>query len=83
MSFWILTLFPNLLIIRHLLSLFFTFRSVNNEKKNKGKEIVDEEDSPETQPQVHPLAGDKKRSMSKNLDLGNLPNWRGKKAKHG
>ena len=43
-------------------------------KENKGKEIVDKEDRPETQPQVRPLAGDKKRSMSKNLDLGNLPN---------
>ena len=52
-------------------------------KENKGKEIVDEESRPETQPQVRPLAGDKKRFVSKNLDLGNLPNRRGKKAKHG
>ena len=52
-------------------------------KENKGKEIVDEEDRPESQSQVRPLAGDKKRSLSKNLDLGNLPNCRGKKAKHG
>ena len=43
-------------------------------KENKGKEIVDEKDRPETQPQVCPLVGDKKRSVSKNLDLGNLPN---------
>ena len=52
-------------------------------KENKGKEIVDEEDRPETQPQIRPLAGDKKRFVSKSLDLGNLPNRRGKKAKHG
>ena len=52
-------------------------------KENRGKEIVDEEDHPESQPQVRPLAGDKKRSVSKSLDLGNLPNRRGKKAKHG
>ena len=52
-------------------------------KENKGKEIVDEEDRPETQPQVRPLAGDKKRFVSKNLDLGNLPSRRGQKAKHG
>ena len=29
------------------------------------------------------MAGDKKRSLSKSLDLGNLPNRRGKKTKHG
>ena len=34
-------------------------------KENKGKEIVDEEDRPVTQPQLRPLAGDKKRSVSK------------------
>ena len=43
-------------------------------KENKGKEIVDEEDHPETQSQARPLARDKRRSLSKNLDLGNLPN---------
>ena len=52
-------------------------------KENKGKEIVNEEDRPKSQPQVRPLAGDKKRSLSKSLDLGNLPNHWGKKAKHG
>jgi len=43
-------------------------------KENKGKEVVGEENSPETQPQASPLAGEKKRSLSKNLDLRNLPN---------
>ena len=52
-------------------------------KENKGKEVVNEEDRPESKPQVRPLAGDKKRSLSKRLDLGNLPNRQGKKAKHG
>ena len=52
-------------------------------KENKGKEIVDEEGRPESQPQARPLAGDKKRSLSKSLDLGNLPNCWGKEAKHG
>ena len=51
-------------------------------KENMGKEIVDEEDHLETQSQVCPLVGDKKRSVSKNLDLGNLPKRQGKKAKH-
>ena len=51
-------------------------------KENKGKEVVNEEDRPESQPQVRPLAGDKKRPLSKSLDLGNLPNRQGKKAKH-
>ena len=37
----------------------------------------------ETQSQAHPSAGDKRKSLSKNLDLGNLPSRREKKAKHG
>ena len=52
-------------------------------KENKEKEVIGEESRPEAQSQAHPLVGDKKRSLSKNLDLGNLPNRRGKKAKHG
>ena len=52
-------------------------------KENKGKEVVDEGSHPEIQPQAHPSIGDKRKSLSKNLDLGNLPNRRGKKAKHG
>ena len=52
-------------------------------KENKEKEAIGEESCPEAQSQARSLAGDKKRSLSKNLDLGNLPNRRGKKAKHG
>ena len=51
-------------------------------KENKEKEVVGEENRPETQAQVHPSAGDKRKPLSKNLDIGNLPSRRGKKAKH-
>ena len=51
-------------------------------KENKEKEVVGEESRPETQTQVRPSAGDKRKSLSKNLDIGNLPSRRGKKAKH-
>ena len=52
-------------------------------KENKGKESVDEGSRLETQSQARPSVGDKRKSLSKNLDLGNLPNRQGKKAKHG
>ena len=42
-------------------------------KENKGKKVVDE---------PHPSIGDKRKTLPKTLDLGNLPNRRGKKAKH-
>ena len=51
-------------------------------KENKEKEVVGEENRPETQSQVCPSAGDKRKPLSKNLDIGNLPSRRGKKAKH-
>ena len=51
-------------------------------KENKEKEVVGEEGRPETQAQVRPSAGDKRKPLSKNLDIGNLPSQRGKKAKH-
>ena len=51
-------------------------------KENKEKEVVGEESRPETQPQVRPSAGDKRKHLSKNLDTGNLHSRRGKKAKH-
>ena len=50
-------------------------------KENNEKE-VSEESRPETQSQVCPLAGDERKPLSKNLDIGNLHSWRGKKAKH-
>ena len=42
-------------------------------KENKEKEVVGEENLPETQAQVHPLAGDKRKPLSKNLDIGRDP----------
>ena len=42
-------------------------------KENKEKEVIGEESRPETQSQACPLAGDKRKSLPKNLDLGNLP----------
>ena len=52
-------------------------------KENKGKEVVEGEGHPKTQSQARPSAGDKRKSLSKNLDLGNLPSRPGKKANHG
>ena len=51
-------------------------------KENKEKEVMGEENCSETQAQVRPSAGDKRKLLSKNLDIGNLPSQRGKKAKH-
>ena len=42
-------------------------------KENKEKQVVGEESCPETQAQVRPSAGDKRKPLSKNLDIGNLP----------
>ena len=52
-------------------------------KENKGKEVVDEVAGQEVPSQPHPLAGDKRKSLSLGVDLGNLPSKRKeKKAKH-
>ena len=51
-------------------------------KENKEKEVTGEEGRPETQAQVRLSAGDKRKPLSKNLDIGNLPSRRGKNAKH-
>ena len=42
-------------------------------KENKEKEVVGKESRPETQSQVRPSTGDKRKPFSKNLDIGNLP----------
>ena len=53
-------------------------------KENKGKGLVDEGTILETQSQPRPFAGDKRKTLSKTIDLGDLPSHRGhKKAKHG
>ena len=52
-------------------------------KENKGKKVVDEAAKPGAQSQPRPSAGDKRKTLPKTLDFGNLPSRRGKKAKHG
>ena len=52
-------------------------------KENKGKEVVDGATRPEAQSQPRPSAGDKRKTLPRTLDLGNLPSRQGKKAKHG
>ena len=52
-------------------------------KGNKGKEVTSERARHEVESQVHPLIGDKRKTLSKNLDLENLPSRRSKKTKHG
>ena len=42
-------------------------------KENKGKEAVDKAAKPEAQSQLHPSIGDKRKTLSKMLDLRNLP----------
>ena len=42
-------------------------------KENKGKEVVDEANRPETQSYLRLFTGDKRKSLSKTLDMGNLP----------
>ena len=52
-------------------------------KGNKGKEAIGEESRPEAQSRARPLAGVKRKSLSKNIDLGSLPNRRDKRVKRG
>ena len=64
-------------------TLCFSFLGMAKMKENKGKEVVDEVARPRAQSQTRPSTGDKRKSLPKTLDFGNLPNRRGKKAKHG
>ena len=53
-------------------------------KENKGKGLADEETMQKTHSQSRPDVGDKRKTLSKTIDLRNLPSRRGhKKAKHG
>ena len=63
--------------------LLFLALGMSTMKENKEKEVVGEESRPKTQSQAHPSARDKRKPLPKNLDIGNLPSRRGKKAKHG
>ncbi|XP_075646111.1 uncharacterized protein LOC142617225 [Castanea sativa] len=60
-----------------------TRRRMATMKGNKGKEVVNEVARPEPQPQPHPASGEKRKSLSKHVDLASLPSRRGKKAKFG
>ena len=51
----------------------FFFSGMTTMKENKRKEVVDEVTRPEAQSQPRPSIGDKRKSLSKMLDLGNLP----------
>ena len=58
-------------------------------KGKKGKEVAGEGNRPEAGdahpniiPQTRPSAGDKRKSLPKNLDLGSLPSRRNKRVKH-
>ena len=50
---------------------------------SKGKEVSAEGTRPEPDRQARLAAGDKRKSISKHLDLENLPSRRSKKVKHG
>ena len=45
-------------------------------KENKGKDIMGKEGHLEAQPWTRPSAGEKRKSLSKNIDLGSLPSRR-------
>ena len=52
-------------------------------KENKGKEVVDKANRPEAQSQPRPTVRDKRKNLSKAIDLENLPSHRKqKRAKH-
>ncbi|XP_075670052.1 uncharacterized protein LOC142639799 [Castanea sativa] len=73
---WGLGLDPSVEALAHELTVR---RRMATMKENKGKEVVDEV----ARPEARPAARDKRKSLSKNLDLGSLPSRQGKKAKHG
>ena len=52
-------------------------------KGNKGKKAIGEESCPKAQSLARPSARDKRKSLSKNIDLGSLPSWRDKRVKRG
>ena len=52
-------------------------------KGNKGKGVVNEETLPETETQPRPFVRDKRKKLSKTVDLENLPSHhKEKRAKH-
>ena len=73
-----------MILVDLFLTYYFVFLvlGMSTMKENKEKEVVGEENRPETHAQIHPSAGEKRKPLSKHLDIGNLPSRRGKKAKH-
>ena len=67
----------NILMI--LVNLFLTYYFVflvlgmSTMKENKEKEAVGEENRPEAQAQIRPSAGEKRKPLSKNINISNLP----------
>ena len=60
----------------------FSFLGMATMKEKKGKKVVDEAARLGVQSQTRPSARDKRKSLPKALDFGNLPSLRGKKVKH-
>ena len=55
-------------------------------KENKGKDLADEEAmlEEEVHSQPHPSGAEKRKTLSKTVDMGSLPSCQGhKKARHG
>ena len=80
--------FLKILCYTFLICLLSHFRNVNDEE-NKGKDVSEgkcpetqPQDQPEIQTQGRPTAGDKRKSLPKNLDLEGLPSHRDKRVKH-
>ena len=68
--------------VQTLTFLFFT--GMATMKENKGKGLADEETMQEgTHSQPPPIVRDKRKTLSKTIDIGSLPSHRGhKKVKH-
>jgi len=61
----------------------FFFSGMTTMKENKVKEVVDEATRQEVQSQPRPAVRDKRKNLSKAIDLENLPSHRKeKRAKH-
>ena len=73
-----------MILVDLFLTYYFVFLvlGMSTMKENKEKEVVGEENRPETHAQIRPSVGEKWKPLSKHLDIGNLPSRRGKKAKH-
>ena len=63
--------------------LTFFFSVMATMKENRGKEVVDEVTRPEAKSQPRPAIRDKRKNLSKAIDLENLPSrHKEKRAKH-